>query len=201
MNKKCIIRHIGTHTLCLRDPIWETIEKQELDCTNFSPGVCCPHVTARIVASADGYTVRFDSDEKEPSTRYSGFNDPAWLDSCVEFFFAPNSAQPNVYINFEQSAGGALLIQKGTKADRMYLEGSLEEFEIEREICEDGWSVKFFVPFSFLHRHFTSIDRIFRGNFQCCNEEKNIYVTWNRIENPTPQFHLPEFFGVFETDL
>ena len=201
MNKTCIIRPIGTHSLSLQEHAWETIEKQVLDCTNFSPGIRCPHVTARIVASADGFTVRFDSNETDPATRYSSFNDPAWLDSCVEFFFAPDGTQPDVYLNFEQSAGGALLIQKGTKSDRTNLEGSLAEFEIERDIREDGWSVKFFVPFSFLLRHFPRSDRTFRGNFQFCNEDKNFYVTWNRIENPTPQFHLPEFFGVFETDL
>jgi len=183
--------------------IWNSVEKVTLDNDNFcgkeAPSVT---VTAQGVCSVRGITVRFESDEKAPVVNYTHSNQPAWLDSCVEFFFAPCVDGEKNYLNFEQSVGGALLIQKGPSgADRKYIPHSDEEFRTEKEIREDGWTVKFFVPYSFIYKHFERMDNSFCGNFQFCCEDKDIYLTWNRIENPTPAFHKPEYFGNMTLDL
>ena len=45
------------------------------------------------------------------------------------------------------------------------------------------------------------MNKKFRGNFQFCCEDKNVYLTWNRIENPFPAFHKPEYFGEMTLDM
>lgn len=187
----------------LDSPVWNDVEKATLDNDNF----CGENaekitVTAQGVCTKYGITVKFESDEKNPVIKYSHANQPAWTDSCVEFFLAPYPDEQGNYLNFEQSLGGALLLQKGPNAaDRTYIPHSDEYFETEKQIDENGWKIKFFIPFSFIDKHFVTMNKKFRGNFQFCCEDKNVYLTWNRIENPFPAFHKPEYFGEMTLDM
>lgn len=187
----------------LDSPVWDDVEKATLDNDNF----CGENaekitVTAQGVCTKYGITVKFESDEKNPVIKYSHANQPAWTDSCVEFFLAPYPDEKGNYLNFEQSLGGALLLQKGPNAaDRVYIPHSDEYFETEKHIDENGWKIKFFIPFSFIDKHFATMNKKFRGNFQFCCEDKNVYLTWNRIENPFPAFHKPEYFGEMTLDM
>lgn len=187
----------------LDSPVWNDVEKATLDNDNF----CGENaekitVTAQGVCTKYGITVKFESDEKNPVTKYSHANQPAWTDSCVEFFLAPYPDEKGNYLNFEQSLGGALLLQKGPNAaDRVYIPHSDEYFETEKQIDENGWKIKFFIPFSFIDKHFATMNKKFRGNFQFCCEDKDVYLTWNRIENPFPAFHKPEYFGEMTLDM
>ena len=189
--------------LTLDSPVWNDVEKATLDNDNF----CGENaekitVTAQGVCTKYGITVKFESDEKNPVIKYSHANQPAWTDSCVEFFLAPYPDEKGNYLNFEQSLGGALLLQKGPNAaDRTYIPHSDEFFETEKHINENGWKIKFFIPFSFIDKHFVTMNKKFRGNFQFCCEDKNVYLTWNRIENPFPAFHKPEYFGEMTLDM
>lgn len=187
----------------LDSPVWNDVEKATLDNDNF----CGENaekitVTAQGVCTKYGITVKFESDEKNPVIKYSHANQPAWTDSCVEFFLAPYPDEKGNYLNFEQSLGGALLLQKGPNAaNRVYIPHSDEFFETEKHIDENGWKIKFFIPFSFIDKHFVTMNKKFRGNFQFCCEDKNVYLTWNRIENPFPAFHKPEYFGEMTLDM
>lgn len=187
----------------LDSPVWNDVEKATLDNDNF----CGENaekitVTAQGVYTKYGITVKFESDEKNPVIKYSHANQPAWTDSCVEFFLAPYPDEKGNYLNFEQSLGGALLLQKGPNAaDRVYIPHSDEYFETGKHIDENGWKIKFFIPFSFIDKHFATMNKKFRGNFQFCCEDKNVYLTWNRIENPFPAFHKPEYFGEMTLDM
>lgn len=187
----------------LDSPVWNDVEKATLDNDNF----CGENaekitVTAQGVCTKYGITVKFESDEKNPVIKYSHANQPAWTDSCVEFFLAPYPDEKGNYLNFEQSLGGALLLQKGPNAaDRVYIPHSDEFFETEKHIDENSWKIKFFIPFSFIDKHFVTMNKKFRGNFQFCCEDKNVYLTWNRIENPFPAFHKPEYFGEMTLDM
>ena len=187
----------------LDSPIWNDVEKATLDNDNFcGENAEKMTVTAQGVCTKYGITVKFESDEKNPVTKYSHANQPAWTDSCVEFFLAPYPDEQGNYLNFEQSLGGALLLQKGPNAaDRTYIPHSDEFFETEKYIDENGWKIKFFIPFSFSDKHFVTMNKKFRGNFQFCCEDKNVYLTWNRIENPFPAFHKPEYFGEMTLDM
>ena len=193
MEKKYVIRRTASAP-GLDDAVWETAEKQTLD-DFFCPESDNPTVTVQALCSDDGITVRFEADEKNPTTNYWTANQPAWLDSCVEFFFTPDMSDPLNYLNFEQSLGGALLIQKGTQDDRRYIPHTDEPFKIQKHIDDNGWKIKFFVPFSFVSLHYGKFDSNFKGNFQFCNEDKNVYITWNKIESPFPAFHRPKFFA------
>lgn len=196
MNKKYIIKKTPAAP-GLDDSIWETAEKQVLD-SFFDPSVNNPKVTVQVLVCDEGLSVRFESNEKDPTANYWTANQPAWLDSCAEFFFAPDASDPMNYLNFEQSVGGALLIQKGTQDDRFYIPHTDAPFKIEKKICDEGWKIKFFIPFSFVLKHYKTFDSKFKGNFQFCNEDKGVYITWNKIESPFPAFHRPAYFADIE---
>lgn len=187
----------------LDSPVWNDVEKATLDNDNFcGENAEKMTVTAQGVCTKYGITVKFESDEKNPVIKYSHANQPAWTDSCVEFFLAPYPDEKGNYLNFEQSLGGALLLQKGPNAaDRVYIPHSDEYFETEKQIDENGWKIRFFIPFSFIDKHFATMNKKFRGNFQFCCEDKDVYLTWNRIENPFPAFHKPEYFGEMTLDM
>lgn len=145
MEKKYVIRRTASAP-GLDDAVWETAEKQSLD-NFFCPESDNPTVTVQALCSEDGITVRFEADEKNPTTNYWTANQPAWLDSCVEFFFAPDMSDPLNYLNFEQSLGGALLIQKGTQDDRRYIPHTDEPFKIQKHIDDNGGKSNFSYPF------------------------------------------------------
>ena len=187
----------------LDSPVWNDVEKATLDNDNFC-GENAEKITVTVqgVCTKYGITVKFESDEKNPVIKYSHANQPAWTDSCVEFFLAPYPDEKGNYLNFEQSLGGALLLQKGPNAaDRVYIPHSDEYFETEKQIDENSWKIKFFIPFSFIEKDFVTMNKKFRGNFQFCCEDKDVYLTWNRIENPFPAFHKPEYFGEMTLDM
>lgn len=194
---KYLIEKSKKTTLSLDAPEWDNVEKAFLSYDNQSPFVQNPTTYARLVYSDKGITIRFDCSEKDPYKKYHKLNEPACVDSCVEFFFAPDGKVPDRYLNFEQSAGGALLIQTGTCNKRDYIGDKIETFEIEIFDDSEGWKAKWFLPFSFILKYFENFDKNFKGNLQFCNNEKNFFITWNKIEIDHPDFHRPEYFGEF----
>ena len=195
MSKSHKIKKIDVDTISLYDPIWSGIQAEYLDNSNFSPDIECPETSVKIVYSDSGMTVKFECCEKNPVARYKNLNDPACLDSCVEFFFSPFAGMPGEYMNFELGAAGALLIQTGDKNNRQYVGEDIGVFKTETQILSDKWLAKIFIPFEFVNKYFPYFDKCFRGNFQFCNGDKGIFITWNKIDTEKLAFHVPEFFA------
>ena len=82
-----------------------------------------------------------------------------------------------------------------------------ERFEIISSIKEpvsgfygsDFWTMHYRIPIGFFEDYyqekFTSDEAI--GNFYKCGDETEFehYGAWNKVENPSPDFHLPQYFG------
>lgn len=202
MSKTYIIKKITCETLSIYDPIWRYIQKAELDCYDFSEIKGYPETFARIVYSKTGITVLFDTNEKgsDVLARYHKLNEPAYTDSCVEFFFNPCPQKGNVYMNLELGAGGALLVQTGTsRYDRVFIETDIKQFKIDINIKESGWAARLFIPLDFILTHFPELSKEFSGNLQKCGDDTVCphYSVWNKIISPKPDFHTPASFGEF----
>lgn len=136
-----------------------------------------------------------------------------WKDSCVEFFFAPNSARPHAYFNLEANCRGVLLAQHHTgprqnsrflaveDCEKIRLAASITE-PFEGQINEPlEWTLEYALPFGILSTYM-EIDRpapgvCWRANFYKCADECSHphWLSWSPLDIPEPDFHRPEFFG------
>ena len=141
-----------------------------------------------------------------------------WRDSCAEFFFTPVSDPTELsYLNLETNCIGTKLFGihvAGGKKERL----KPEEFQqivtanslkapIDPELASPTtWTLEYRIPFDLIAR-FIKIDRpapgvTWRGNLYKCADESSHphWLTWSRIHNEKPAFHIPKDFGtlVFE---
>ena len=67
---------------------------------------------------------------------------------------------------------------------------------------EDGLEITYRIPFDFIRLFYPDFSAgsgtVLRGNFCKCGNltVQKHYLLWNPIESDTPNFHLPEYFGV-----
>ena len=198
--KQYIFRKIDGSAPSLADPVWDSVVPAALDCYNMDGREGYPAKTVRGVYSETGISLKFETDEKPQDilSRFTAYGDPAYRDSCVEFFFNPDPSRFDRYFNFELSAGGGLLVGlRKDRSDKCAPEGDLKEFDIEIERTKTGWQAKLFIPFAFVERHLGKFAEKFAGNFQKCGDDTVFphFATWNYIDVPSPDFHRPEFFG------
>lgn len=137
-------------------------------------------------------------------------------DSCVEFFFSPDSEVPGHYFNLEINAGGTPLMHYVTIPRKEFTKLGAEDFEqieiahslppiIDPEIAGlVSWTIEYRVPFSMLEKY-SKITRpragaTWRANFyKTAGHTSNPhYLTWSPVDNPHPDFHLPKYFGTLK---
>jgi hypothetical protein len=142
--------------------------------------------------------------------------DDVYKDSCVEFFFAPNADSPGDYFNLEANCGGTILFEfhkasgdehmeiPRTACDRIEIASSMPRI-IDPEIAEPiTWTVEYRLPLDMLSEYCDLTGPApgvrWRANFYKCADETSHphWLTWSPVDNPTPNFHLPEFFGILE---
>ncbi|HWK99876.1 MAG TPA: carbohydrate-binding family 9-like protein [Parapedobacter sp.] len=165
-----------------------------------------PNVHFRIAHTAIGILLLFDVQEKHVKSVYRHTNDPVYKDSCVEFFLSFDGVN---YYNIEFNHMGTGLIGYGpavkSERKRMPAEtiGEVKTYShISPEPCKNGdtaWRLLLHVPFAVFDNH--TIDSLAgmrcTGNFYKCGDDlpEPHYVAWNLIDYPTPNFHLPQYFG------
>jgi hypothetical protein len=143
----------------------------------------------------------------------TNFNGNVSGDSCVEFFFAPNSNEPLQYFNLEVNAGGTPLLFFIAKPWEKFVklpDSAIGQIEIahslpavvDPEITDDvTWTIEYRIPLAML-KAFTSVTMpakgvTWRANFYKTGSETSNphFYTWSPVSNPVPNFHLPEYFG------
>ncbi len=137
-------------------------------------------------------------------------SEPVWKDSCVEFFMQRDGEKQ--YCNFECNAHGVLLAaRRETRETAEQLSAAKMESIVRYSLINhhyqageqlSDWLLYLEIPkecmgFSdaeSLHR------QTMRGNFYKCGDEtpQPHYISWNPIDMPTPNFHVPQFFGTLE---
>ncbi len=190
-----IVRKIESSVPCEAD--WDLAETALIDVAPWEkdyPEKCLS--TAKLLATPGGIIVKLTSFEKDPVRQVFDDWGEIWTDSCLEFFFMPDS-RTGVYYNFECNANGFMLVGKGNgRKPRERVtprDGSRSFFSINTENGDDHWSVVYRIP----KDYFGEIYRP-KGNFYKCQEripERMHFMCWSRIETEKPDFHRPEFFG------
>ncbi len=142
--------------------------------------------------------------------------DNVWEDSCVEFFFTPDSDLSRGYFNLEMNCGGTLLFhfQPGSGKERIVIPRhecnrirrwhSLPRI-VDPEIAEPvTWTVEYRLPMALLEKYCKVISPApgveWRANFYKCADKTSHphWLTWSPVDFPKPNFHLPRAFGILE---
>lgn len=169
-----------------------------------------PGVEVRLLYSDRFLYVFFKTFEKRICIRHTDFQSPVYKDSCVEFFLDPFPKKQIGYLNFETNAVGILLLGFGPGREnrRRLAEAEIAGFEIVPSIRKpvigahgaDSWTLHYRIPQILFEARYG--ERIVSGteskaNFYKCGNETEFehYGAWSPIDSPTPDFHIPRFFG------
>lgn len=150
-----------------------------------------------------GFALRMTVFERDPRAVYFNYDDPVYKDSCLEFFVRFNKDMPE-YMNFEMNSNGAFLAaRRVSRHDKAPIHTLAELPVVVPFKSEDHWGVEVFFELDFVEklfgkREFEAGD-VFFGNFYKCGDDTDIphFGMWSPVDNPTPDFHRPEFFGRF----
>ncbi|SFS32281.1 Carbohydrate-binding family 9 [Sphingobacterium wenxiniae] len=160
----------------------------------------CPSVKFQAAHNDTAIFLHYTVEEEFVKAQFVRPNESVWEDSCVEFFL---SFDKQHYYNFEFNVLGTGLIGYGTevKAERTRL--SAEEIlkvktttSVVNVESKKSWSIILVIPTELLGKEQLSGTKAY-ANFYKCGDGLPTphFISWNRIEHPTPNFHLPTFFG------
>lgn len=182
-------------------PDWESIPVAPIDQYLWSD-VRSIIPSAQAAWDEEALYVRLQAVEPHILARFTGALDEVCKDSCLEFFFCPIAGDR--YFNFEGNPNGAMYVGYGRPGEnrcRLYRENFREILQVKPFAIPGGWGLELRIPVSFVGM-FVPDFRLYsgltlRGNFFKCGDEtkQEHYMSWNPVEVPHPNFHLPEFFG------
>ena len=184
--------------LTVNDPRWDAAPAASLDFC-WADSFPSPYTTrARVLHCERGITVRLETNEWPILAENTACNGRICDDSCMEFFFTPNTVDTR-YINVEVNPHGLTHTAIGeSRHGRLLLDITDAGLRIETLIRpREGWFAMVFIPYTFIDAHFTSHASVFRANFYKCGEKTvaEHYSVWNPIDVPKPDYHQPAFFG------
>jgi hypothetical protein len=194
---------------------WRKIK--ELEITNYMGKIppFRPISKAKMMYDSENLYVIFKVHDNFVRLQTQKFNGKVFEDACVEFFFAPDASKPLSYFNLEMNAGGTALMayQPVVKTSLSIKPEDFEPVEVahslpktlEKEITEPvTWTVEYKLPLSVL-RKYSAVTQpasgtVWKANFfKTSSRNSNPhYITWSFVDNKTPQFHLPQFFGTLK---
>lgn len=193
---------------------WKKIK--EIPIANFMGKVPAfqPTVNAKMMYDDENLYLIYKVEDRHVRIQNTNFNSPVSTDACVEFFFSPDQGWPLRYFNVEINAGGTGLMayHKDGKRNNVKEEDfSVVEIahtlpkKLEQEISEPiTWFLEFKMPLSLLGKYgpVTQPQRgvKWKANFYKTSSKSTNphYITWAVVQNPVPQFHLPQYFGTLK---
>lgn len=170
-----------------------------------------PVVTAKMMYDTENVYLIYKVEDRHVRIQNTKFNSSVSTDACVEFFFSPDKDWPLRYFNVEINAGGTGLMAYHKDGKRNNVKE--EDFNVvelahnlpkklEQEISEPvTWFLEFKMPLSLIAKYanYTQPQKgvKWKANFYKTSSRSTNphYITWNVIQNPVPQFHLPQYFG------
>lgn len=200
-----------TESDLISETVWEKVDKVLVDCYPWDQNGYMPKTEARVVCTEIGFHVLMTSYENNIMGTWENFNDPVCRDSCMEFFVMPDPENDRRYINFELNPLGTLHLGIGkNRHERAKIVDVIPGlFKIDHSVTKESvrdfsgpsWSVKYFIPFSFINSFFGNLDyksgMTMAGNFYKCAEDTGFphFGCWNPVRSNIPDFHRPECFG------
>ena len=194
-------------------PQWQKVKAITLKNYMGEKPLFWPNTQIKMLYNDNAIYVIFKVEDRYVKAVAKHINDKIYRDSCVEFFFTPGNNISQGYFNLEVNCGGMPYFgfQKGFKKDvvkidiadikKIKIAHSLPQ-TIEQEIQEPiTWTVEYKIPIKMLEKYtevaIPQSDVCWRANFyKTADATSNPhYITWNKVNNQTPNFHLPRFFG------
>ncbi len=213
------IKRVGTPPKI--DAVWDKVPWKNIRPISISnymgekPGHI-PFTQAKLAYDNYAVYVIFRVEDRYVKAVHENNQESICKDSCVEFFFSPHNNSSEGYFNLEMNCGGVFLFnyQITPKSERTEIsDGDMQLIEvahtlpkiIKKEIKnKTTWVVEYSIPFSVLQNYdsFSAPQKgtVWRANFYKCADHTSHphWLTWAPVDNPTPNFHLPGFFGAIE---
>jgi hypothetical protein len=198
-------------------PGWNTVRPLSLELFMGEKPEHRPRTEAKAAYDNRKIYVAFRVEDRYVRAVAEKNQDSVCCDSCAEFFFTPNSDIDTGYFNLEMNCGGTLLLYNQTSRSQIgrtvVAEADCRCIEIyhqlpkriDPEIADPvTWMVAYAIPFEMLEKY-SRVTRpgpgvSWRANFYKCADHTSHphWLTWSKVDNPRPDFHLPEFFGTLK---
>lgn len=208
MSKSISIRKVEDKDLVLDYKILErtfsNIEKHAIDKAPWKvqfPYI--PKVNFKITYSKKYIGLYYSVQEEFVGAKAYKANENVWEDSCVEFFVSLDNKK--TYYNFEFNVLGTGLIGYGpeNKSERKRLDPEIIDSVdvltiVNKEKGVKTWELFMLIPVQVITKEGEGLEgKLIHANFYKCGDALPLphFLAWNTINNPTPNFHLPEFFG------
>jgi hypothetical protein len=177
-----------------------------------------PDTQAKLLYDDETIYVFFRVEDRYVRAIAETYHDPVYQDSCVECFFTPGKDLAQGYFNLEANCGGTFLLHHQIARGKDQREIAVEDCRktsivasqpktVDPEITESTvWTVQYALPIAVL-RKYAPVETpgpgvSWRANFYKCADHTSHphWLTWNRVDKPDPDFHVPRYFGtiVFE---
>lgn len=211
MSKSLVVKKVGDHELridyTLLQTTFATVESQHIDASPWEAQYPYrPEVTFKMVHSDHLIGLHYKVKEEFVKAQAIRANESVWEDSCVEFFVSLDNK--HTYFNFEFNVLGTGLIGYGSsvKAERKRLTAAQIDTvdTLTQVVKHDGskeWEIFLLIPKDLITTEDLS-GKTIHGNFYKCGDAlpNPHFIAWNTIDHPTPNFHLPAFFGTLIFD-
>ena len=197
-------------------PQWKAAESLKI--TNYlgeMPGFR-PVAEAKVLYDDLNLYVIFRVQDRFVRSITTTINGPVWKDSCVEFFFSPNSSLPLQYFNTETNCGGTPLMsfRENPEADLVRLpDEEIQMIEmahslpavVDPELTDPTtWTLEYRMPLAVISKY-SQVTKPgpgvkWKANFFKIAEINSNphYITWSEVKNKEVNFHQPQFFGHLE---
>ncbi len=125
-------------------------------------------------------------------------------DSCLEFFFCPNTEEDR-YFNIEFNPNGCMFLGLGvtnvSRITRLVIDPK-ELFDLTINMTDDGWEVFYKIPSEFITRFFPDFKlesgKKITANLYKCGDlcVQKHYFCWCPVVKQVSAFHNPSKFGL-----
>jgi len=179
-----------------------------VDCCNWAASYpYVPDVSFSILHDGDTVYLRYTVNERSVAAVAEQDGGPVWQDSCVEMFCSFDGIG---YYNLEANAAGRVLLsyrvpgEDKIMADDRLLAAigrypSLGSEPFAERVGQTRWNLTLTVPKeAFFRNGIASLcGREATANFYKCGDNLQTphFISWNPIDHPKPNFHLPRYFG------
>ena len=198
-------------------PGWNAIRPLSLELFMGEKPEHRPRTEAKVAYDDRKIYVAFRVEDRYVRAVEEKYHDMVCCDSCVEFFFTPNSDIGTGYFNLEMNCGGTLLLYHQANRSEIgrtvVAEADCRRIEIHHQLPKRidpeiadpvTWVLACAIPFEMLEKY-SRVTRpapgvSWRANFYKCADHTSHphWLTWSKVDNPRPDFHLPEFFGTLK---
>ncbi len=197
---------------------WQSVEPLTLSNFMGDKPEHFPKVQAKVAYHGHDIAAIFRVEDRYVRAVETSNHGRIWEDSCVELFVTPSSDIKTGFFNIEMNCCGKFLcchqLTRGVDVRPMQ-DKDMSKFNVahtlngplQEEIAEPViWCVEYTFPAEILSAYSSATmpapGVVWRANFYKCADlcSHPHWLTWTQVDNPTPNFHLPQFFGelVFE---